>query len=120
MSKGFEPVVIPIVEVERVLSDFEKCELGQWYWTDKGGDEELLMCVMEIGSNYVELHEPELRGYRLSRIHRDQFDERLTFEPNAALYIQQQVERYQLAISENMAEIQRLTESLGIAPQLAH
>lgn len=120
MSKGFEPVVIPIVEVERVLSDFEKCELGQWYWHDKGSDEELLMCVMEIGSNYVELHEPELRGYRSCRVHRDSFDESLTFEPNAALYIQQQVERYQLAIGENMAEIQRLTEALGIAPQLAH
>ena len=55
MSKGFEPTFVPIVAVEKVLSDFEKTELGQWYWvkSDDPGKQARLMCVMEIGSNYA-------------------------------------------------------------------
>lgn len=123
MSKGFEPAFVPIVEVERVSSNFEKSELGQWYWVknDDPSKEARLMCVMEIGSNYVQLQTPESRGgYSYDRVHRDDFDEKLTIEPNADHQIQLMVAHYQRAIAENMAEIQRLTESLGIAPQLGH
>lgn len=120
MSERFDPAIIPLVEVEKVFTDFEKVELGQWYWTSHREDDRVLMCVMEIGSNYVQLNEPELRGYRLKRVHREEFSHVLTYEPNAERYIQQMVQRYQEALAANMAEIQRLTESLGIAPQLAH
>lgn len=123
MTERFDPVVIPIVEVDRVLSDFERAELGQWYWVDRGRDpdeEQELMCVMEIGTNFVQLSGPEMGGNTLSRIHRDEFEERLILEPNAGHHIQLMVNRYQLAMEENMAEIQALTESLGIAPQLEH
>ncbi|MPQ71467.1 hypothetical protein [Pseudomonas sp. MWU12-2323] len=120
MEKRFEPVQIPTVEVERVFSDFEKAELGQWYWVKNEGKEPILMCAMEIGSNYVQLHTPEMRGYTSERVHRDQFNEILTYEPNADYHIQQMVNHYQRALAENMDAIQRLTESLGIAPQLAH
>ena len=64
MSNGFEPAVIPIVEVERVITDFEKVELGQWYWV-KNDDDEMkpnLRCVMEVVSNYVKLQSPESRN----------------------------------------------------------
>jgi len=74
MSTKFDPAVIPVVEVEKVFTDFEQAELGQWYWV-ADDDEQLLMCVMEIGTNYVELREPELRGYRSTRVHRDEFGE---------------------------------------------
>ena len=123
MSERFDPAVIPLVEVEKVFSDFERAELGQWYWAEYnafGDSERLLMCVMDIGSNYVELHEPELRGNRLMRVHRDEFNDVLTYEPNASHQIQLMVQKHQLAWAENMATIQRLTESLGIAPQITH
>lgn len=120
MSTKFDPAVIPVVEVEKVFTDFELAELGQWYWTNHRDEDQLLMCVMEIGTNYVELREPELRGYRVKRVHRDDFSKELTYEPNPELHIQKMVQHYQEALAANMAEIQRLTESLGIAPQLAH
>ena len=91
MSKGFEPAFVPIVEVERVSSNFEKSELGQWYWVknDDPSKEARLMCVMEIGSNYVQLQTPESRGgYSYDRVHRDDFDEKLAIEPNADHQIQ--------------------------------
>lgn len=119
MSTKFDPAVIPVVEVEKVFTDFEQAELGQWYWV-ADDDEQLLMCVMEIGTNYVELREPELRGYRSTRVHRDEFGNSLSFEPNPEQHIQKMVQHYQDALAANMAEIQRLTESLGIAPQIGH
>lgn len=120
MSTKFDPAVIPVVEVEKVFTDFEQAELGQWYWTSHRDEDRLLMCLMEIGTNYVELREPELRGYRVKRVHRDEFSTELTFEPNPEQHIQKMVQHYQDAMAANMAEIQRLTESLGIAPQLTH
>lgn len=121
MAERFDPAVIPTVEVERVFTDFQQAELGQWYWTKNSKDGDLLMCVMEMGSNYAELREPETRGgYRLTRVHRDEFADELTFEPNAAAKIAEMVERYQTQLANNMAEIQSLTESLGIAQQLSH
>ncbi len=119
MSTKFDPAVIPVVEVEKVFTDFEQAELGQWYWV-ADDDEQLLMCVMEIGTNYVELREPELRGYRSTRVHRDEFGDSLSFEPNPEQHFQKMVQYYQDALAANMAEIQRLTESLGIAPQIGH
>lgn len=123
MSNGFEPAVIPIVEVERVITDFEKVELGQWYWV-KNDDDEMkpnLRCVMEVGSNYVKLQSPESRnGYSYCRIHRDDFNDELTFEPQADQHIQRMVNHWQQALADNMARIQNLTESLGIAPQIGH
>lgn len=123
MSNGFEPAVIPIVEVERVITDFEKVELGQWYWV-KNDDDEMkpnLRCVMEVGSNYVKLQSPESRnGYSYCRIHRDEFNDELTFEPQADQHIQRMVNHWQQALADNMARIQNLTESLGIAPQIGH
>lgn len=121
MSKGFEAVVIPIVEVERVMTGFQKADLGQWYWLKREGCEDMLMCVMEVGSNFLKLHGPEGRnGYDTGRVHRDNFEQKLRYEPNADHVIQQIINKHQQALIDNMAEIQSLTESLGIAPQLAH
>ena len=121
MSDRFDPAVIPAVAVEIVYSDFQQAELGQWYWTSHGDDPRVLMCVMELGSNFVELREPELPrgGWRLARVHRDDFAKELTFEPNAEAKIREMVQRCQAALALNISEIQRLTEQLGIAPQLS-
>jgi hypothetical protein len=123
MSKSFDPVVVPIVDLERVTTEFEKAELGQWYWVknDKDETKPSLRCVIEVGSNYVALQTPESRnGYSTCRVHRDAFNDELTFEPRAELHIHRMVSHYQQAMADNMAIIQHLTESLGIAPQLTH
>ncbi|WP_228393221.1 hypothetical protein, partial [Pseudomonas helleri] len=92
----------------------EKVELGQWYWV-KNDDDEMkpsLRCVMEVGSNYVKLQSPESRnGYSYCRIHRDDFNDELTFEPQADQHIQRMVNHCQQALADNMARIQNLTES---------
>lgn len=122
MNKSFDPAVVPLVEVESVRSSFERAEMGQWYWFKDSDDEEkMLMCITLVGSNFVELKEPSNgRGYRYNRVHRDQFEEKLTFEPNAGHFIRERIAHYQKALSDNLAEIQKLTESLGLAPQLSH
>jgi hypothetical protein len=121
MAERFDPAVITSGEVEREhnFSDFEKVQLGQWFWKKQGDGDPLLMCVMEIGSNYVEVREPEMahRGYRTSRVHRDSISEKLTYEPNAAEKIADLVTHYQAQLSENMGKIQHLTEQLGISHQ---
>lgn len=120
MSDRFKPAVISAVEVETVPTEFEKIELGQWFWYEESSGP-ILMCVMEIGTNYIELREPEGKGgYRSCRVHRNQLTETLTYEPDADAKIREMVEQYQTQLSDNMAKIQRLTSELGIAPQIAN
>lgn len=121
MSVPSNLVATPVIEVEEVKTDFEQAALGLWYWVNDE-DEPLLMCVFEVGSNYVELKEPECpkKGARITRVHRDNFSDSLTFEPDASKKIQERVQQFQEQLARNMEEIQRLTENLGIAPELAH
>lgn len=123
MSSTHDPMVIPLVEVEIVASDFERAELGQWYW-HKGeeGKDKTLRCVVEVGSNYLTMEYPrDAKDWGSSvRVHRDEFAEKLTFEPNANPYIQQRIAYYQQAVSSNMAQIQALSQNLGLMSQVAH
>lgn len=123
MSITHDPMVIPLVEVETVASDFERAELGQWYWY-RAEDEKgkTLRCVVEIGSNYLTLEYPrDAKDWGSSvRVHRDEFADKLTFEPNADPYIQERIAYYQQAVSSNMAQIQALSQNLGLMPQMGH
>jgi hypothetical protein len=122
VNKTFDPIVVPLVDIETVRSSFDRSELGQWYWLRNGeGAEKILACITHVGSNFVEVKEPSSgRGYRHARVHRNQFEAMLTAEPNAGHFIRERISHYQKALADNMAEIQRLTESLGLAPQLNH
>ena len=123
MSKTQEPMVIPLVGVETVASDFERAELGQWYWyQEDDGVQKTLRCVVEIGTNYLKLEYPRDSqdwGHSV-RVHRDEFSSRLTFAPDAQQHIHERIAHYQSAVSSNMEQIQLLSQHLGLMPQLGY
>lgn len=95
--------------------------LGQWYWvkTEKGNR---LACVMQIGSNYVELHRPSLKGngHHVHRVHYKQYHEILRQEPFAASVIKGFIGDYQGRIARGLEHIKAVTARLGVtqAPAL--
>lgn len=102
-------------------------ELGQWYWiTTKASwnDEEpdgtiieKLVCAMQIGSNYVEVHTPKTsRGHSTWRVHFDEFWELLRYEPNPEPIFAERVAHWQGRSMALMAEVQATMARLGVAP----
>jgi hypothetical protein len=103
--------------------------LGQFYWvksvarwdTDehKNGEEyQWLGCIMQIGSNFVELHSPKFNGSQSTiRVHLDEFDDVLTLEPNADQVIAEKVAFYQKNVRNLLGEITEVTKALGVVPQ---
>jgi hypothetical protein len=123
---------------------FEQCEIGQFYWVistasssrdidDEDADVELpakrklrkgdtyewLGCVMEKGSNFVELHSQpgEYGSTSTIRVHIEEFEERLRFEPNADEYIQRKIGQYQNEVRQLLGQVQEVTARLGVVPQ---
>lgn len=103
--------------------------LGQWYWvTDvcrwdndvkgmkKGDKYEWFGCVMQIGSNFVELHTPHAPGdgYSTTRVHFDEYWDRLRFEPNADAVIQEKIQHYQQESNRLLEEVRSVTARLGL------
>jgi hypothetical protein len=107
----------------------EACEIGQWYWVHevashtyngrkKGEKYKWLGCVMEIGTNYVGLQSTKIDGsYSTTRVHFKDFEKKLTFEPNADAYIQQQIGFYQGEVNRLLGCVQEETRKLGVIPQ---
>lgn len=119
-------------------------EIGQWYWVletvqwegqwtndevnletneitkrkiPKGEKVEWLACVMEVGSNYVELRAPARDGHgRGSRHHLNDVKDELRFEPNAEQVIKDNITRYQGNVTLLLAEVQEVTKRLGVVP----
>jgi hypothetical protein len=123
---------------------FEQCQIGQFYWViskassardiddddadvelpakrklRKGDTYEWLGCVMEKGSNFVELHSQpsEHGGYSTTRVHVEEFEERLRFEPDADAYIQRKIGQYQAEVKHLLGQVQEVTAKLGVVPQ---
>lgn len=111
---------------ERMAVD--KIEIGQWYWVKetanfdyggrkKGETYEWFGCAMDIGSNYVEIQSPHSKnGHSYTRIHFDEFEDRLRYEPDANVVIDQKKAHYSHRIAVLNGEIQELTARLGVAP----
>lgn len=105
-------------------------QLGQWYWVKdvcrfdgspegmkEGETYEWLACVMQVGSNFVELHAPHgVRGYSTTRVHFDDFWDKLRFEPNAQAAIGERIAYYTQENARLMNEIQKITSRLGLTP----
>lgn len=126
-----EPKDITIApeRVSSIPNDTSEVELGQWFWvksrrynseTKVQEDFEWLGCVMQIGSNFVEVSLPE-NSYsgRTERVHFDQFWERLRFEPEADAVIQKNIAHYRQKTAGLLEEVKSLTARLGISPQAA-
>ncbi|QIV65755.1 hypothetical protein Cp1R7AA1_066 [Mesorhizobium phage Cp1R7A-A1] len=118
----------------------DAAEIGQWYWvkhtvrwdgeytyTDdeghsskhkKGDVLEWFGCVMEIGSNYVEIQAPRDRqgSYSSVRIHFDEFEEMLRHEPDPNKVIAGKISTYQARVSALLGEVKEVTQRLGVVP----
>lgn len=111
--------------------------LGEWYWVamDKTPHadeddyceeararlardrEDWLGCAMRVGSNYVLVESPpDHRGSsRAIRVHFKDFWTRLRHEPNADQVIRARVARHQRESQRLMAEVQEVTQRLGMS-----
>lgn len=118
-------------------SSAEKVAIGQWYWVSEevrydgqwtrddgskmkeGEFARWLGCVMKIGSNFVELEAPSSgrsSGHSL-RVHFDDFEKTLEFEPNADAHIQSRIQNYQAQVKQLLGEVQAVTARLGVVPK---
>lgn len=103
-------------------------KLGNWFWVkEKRFDGEMIEwfgCVMKIGSNFLEIHEPHTTydSYRTKRVHFSDAYKTLRYESEAASVIQQKVAHYQSQSIGLMQKIQELTMRLGVdlRPSLGH
>lgn len=91
--------------------------IGEWYWVkSERDDDEWLGCVVDIGSNYVKVQEPvdQRSGYRSVKVHFDDAQEELRYEPNAASVIAGYVKHYQQLANQHITEIREITNRLGL------
>ena len=108
------------VEKEHIEDDLK---LGNWFWVNRSGGD-WLGCVMELGSNYVEIRAPSAphSGARCIRLHLKNVHEVLRFEPNPKAAIIKYVKHYQSVSQSYLNEIKEITARLGISlqPSLAN
>ncbi len=109
----------PVTRESRPEADDDMPKIGDWFWVTsknyKGEEQTWLGCVMDVGSNYAELHQPHGdSGYATIRVHVDEFDAALKAEPNALEYIARQTARHQGEVNRLMGEVSDLYASLGI------
>lgn len=113
-------------KTQRIDATTELPRITQWYWVVDPDNKpsRWLGCVVQVGSNFVELEGPskEGRGSHSIRVHIDKLDERLVAEPNYKAVIGGRVHELQSEIAGMIGEIQDLSRALGVAPnaQLQH
>lgn len=120
-------VILPAADTAKVEHGEQLVSPGQWYWVQdqetvynedlKEHEEqpyEWLGCVMRVGSNFIELREPNRNGYRHIRVHFDDFYSKLRFEPNHEQVIAGKVQHFQTKAAEHLEEIKRITAKLGV------
>lgn len=112
------PLGRPKPAVRRVESAYDVVEIGQWYWVD-GKDGEWLGCVTHVGSNYVEIDEPQSGGWRSSvRVLLEEMDDECRLETDAKSVIADRIAHYQQEVQQKIAEVQTITARLGVGNQL--
>lgn len=104
--------------------------LGQWYWlvSDKKRSKidpiaspdgaPRLMCVTNIGSNFVELTAPRSRNHSSGvRLHFNEFFEMLIPERDAQSIISENIRHHRGRASRLLNHIQKVTSQLGLTSQ---
>ena len=118
--------VINIDGAQQQDRDFKMPEIGQWYWIKQKVSDSYKMegnphpdykwfaCAYMIGSNYVEFRSTNNGCATYDRIHFNDLEEKIIYEPNYKKIIEQNAKLYQNKIQSNIKEIQRITKSLGV------
>jgi len=98
--------------------------VGRWYWVRRESDEdeepaEWLGCVVQIGSNYAELHAAGPTSWKV-RVHLDEFWETCRFEPNPDAFIEARIEQHRIEVLRLMGRVREITVRLAVttAPAL--
>lgn len=108
-------------------------KVGTWYWVradripynqtaeDGSGRPDVpfewLGCVMEVGSNFVELHSPSFdRSHSRERVHFDDMDSELRPAPDADAVIRARTQLYQGRVNDLLGVVREVTARLGVVP----
>ncbi len=90
--------------------------LGQWYWVKYRDGEEVLACVMRIGSNFIGLSRPDPNGGTFEwRVHLDNFWREMRHEPRADALITGYQQDAQRESERLVAEVHRIMARLGMS-----
>lgn len=108
-------------KTERLDSSIALPEVGQWYWVLSEGGTKWFGCIVHCGSNYVLLNGPSDRRncVHTARVHVDDIDEKLAFEPAYKAVLSQKVAGAQAEVTRLLGEVSAITNSLGVSPSLA-
>ncbi|MDG1581063.1 hypothetical protein [Pseudomonas sp. GOM6] len=103
--------------VERITSSLDLPAFGQWYWVKEEGYAKWFGCITKVGSNFFELRGPcSGNGYHSTRVHVDDVDQCLTFEPNYKAVLDSKVADARAELDRLMGELNALNASLGVGP----
>lgn len=116
--------VVDSPPTEKLPDESEGFKLGQWYWfnndfeekkkKDRHGDR--LVCITEIGSNYVEV--TSVSKYNSGwRLHVNEFDKYCKPAPTAQLHIEAKVEEHRQNVNKLLDRVKQLTAQLGVTPR---
>lgn len=136
MSKREITPVSIVDSTERIEADETYIEVGQWYWVGPApaeppededcddeevsyeeGDsepEEWLGCVINVGSNFVELE----GVYRKIRMHMDAVRQRLRRAHDYAEYIEGRINKCRQNVRRMLGEVKDITARLGVSNHL--
>jgi len=99
----------------RIEQPQDSVEIGQWYWIQYENGHKRLGCVTQIGTNYVEVTQP---GGAYTRVHMDEFDEVLTFEPDHQEVIEGEIKAQRLRVTSLLDQVKAITARLGVSSHL--
>lgn len=120
--------IVPKIKNATFENEQDPIKLGDWYWYKNSKDEDdedegkkSLGCVIEIGSNYV-----KIKGFSKtwagatwsSRVHFDEFDEKLEVCENAQEVIAEYQAKHRTKVQELLCEVKDVTARLGVSNQL--
>lgn len=94
--------------------------VGQWYWVlGKKSSQDWLGCLMQIGSNYVEIEGPkgEANSYHCCRVHFDDISSELRLEHDPIKVIRDNAQHYHGLAQKYLDEVRDLTARLGMSSQ---
>lgn len=116
-------------DVHRIPSNEEQIETGQWYWIKEDepadwerpfltNEDEMLMCVVHIGSNYVQFKAPGNRSGFSRRVHLDKFDDECRRECSPEDYFNRKIDECRQRSKQLMLEVQKVTARLGVGQRV--
>jgi hypothetical protein len=115
MTDKQTPTIFEAGEVTSIHREEMTPKQGQWFWV-KDGDKEWFGCVTRELSNAVEIKSPRKEGYgqHVIRVHLDEVQAILRFEPNAHQVIRERIDHCKAELDSALARIEQEKAAIGI------